>query len=193
MVSHVEYIREGLYHLKYYFTILVHWDLTGLSLALMHYQLIIRISQWRISQLVSFHILGAVLSFWSKDPWMFLNITPGGYVSSVLTHLCSVSIFFLIKHRDCWFGDKNRIWWCLNFFPENILSLPPDAKSGTWIQLIWGEAQTAASSLSKKANGLEKITDYLPVGHPGGPVIKLLQPSDCLSYPNPVLKMGKEK
>lgn len=124
--------------LNYYVKILEYWDLTGFHLALMCYQLIIHISKWRISQLVSFHILGAVLSFWSKVPWMFLNIILG-YVSSVLTHLCSVSIFFLIKHRNCWFEDKNRIWWSLSFFPENILSLPPDVKSNTLVQARWGK------------------------------------------------------
>lgn len=127
----------------------------------MHYQLIIHILKWKISQLVSFHILGAVLSFWSKDPWMFLNMILG-YVSSVLTHLCSVSISFLIKHRNCWFGDKKRIWWSLNFFPENILSLPPDVKSDTWVQLIWGKGQTAITCPSENANlGWRSLIIYL--------------------------------
>lgn len=102
----------GLYDLNYYFKVLEYSDWTVLNLAWIPYQLIIHISKRRISQLVPFHNLGTVLSFWSKDPWMFLNIILE-YVSSVLTHLCSVSILFLIKHRNCWFGTKiesDEVW-----------------------------------------------------------------------------------
>lgn len=186
----------GLYDLNYYFKVLEYSDLTVLNLAWIPYQLIIHISKRRISQLVPFHNLGTVLSFWSKDLWMFLNIILE-YVSSVLTHLCNVSILFLIKHRNCWFGDKNRIWWSLNFFPENILSLPPDVKSDTWVPLIWGKGQTAAICPFKKTNLGWRRSLYLHVRpeyrayKPGGPVMKWFQPHDCLSYPDPSTRMDK--